>query len=70
MNLEGDFQEWDIFSFLVPPNNVNFSHLHTLGGKDFDISFDLQSTTIYDDVDEEGTNFIGNGELRGDIVDL
>jgi len=31
MNLEDDFQEWQIFSHLVPPNDVNVSGLHTLG---------------------------------------
>ena len=31
MNLEDGFQEWQIFSRLVPPNDVNVSDLHILG---------------------------------------
>lgn len=70
MDLEDDFQEWHIFSHLVPPNDVNVSNLHTLGLRDFDISFDWESTTISDDVTKEAINFIRNGKLVGDIVDL
>ena len=70
MNLEDDFQEWQLFSRLVPPNSVNVSDLHTLGRRDFDISFDWKSTIVYDDVVEESINFIRNGQSRGDIFDL
>ena len=70
MNLKDDFQEWQLFSHLVPPSNVNVYDLHTLGQRDFDISFDWKSTTISDDVVEEAINFIRNGLSRGDIVDL
>jgi len=70
MNLEDDFQEWQLFSRLVPPNSVNVSDLHTLGRRDFDISFDWQGTTISDDVAEEAINFIRNAISRGDVGDL
>ena len=70
MNVEDDFQEWQIFSHLVPPNDVNVSDLHTLGRRDFDISVDWESTTIFNDVVEEATNFITNAKSVGDIVDL
>ena len=70
MNLEDDFQEWKIFSWLFPPNDVNVSDLHTLGWRDFDISFDSESTTISDDVAEEAINFIRNEKSRGDIVEI
>ncbi|MCY6525117.1 hypothetical protein, partial [Actinobacillus pleuropneumoniae] len=68
MNLEDDFQEWPIFSRLVPPNDVNVSDLHTLGQRDFDISFDSEITTISHDVAEDAINFIRNAKSRGDIV--
>ena len=70
MNLEGHFQERQIFSRLVPPNDVSVSYLHTLGRRDFDISFDRESTSISDDVVEEAINFIRNAKSRGGIVDL
>ena len=70
MNLEDYFQEWQLFSHLIPPNSVNVSELHTLGRRDFDISFDWKGTTIYDDVAEEAINFIRNAISRGDVGDL
>ena len=70
MNVEDDFLEWQIFSCLVPPNDVNVSDLHTLGRRDFDISIDWESKTIYDDVADEATNFIRIGKSAGDIFDL
>lgn len=70
MNLEDYFKEWQIFSHLVPPNSFNVSDLHTLGRRDFDISFDWQDTTISDDVAEEAIDFIRNEISRGDIGDL
>ena len=65
MNLEDDFQEWLIFPHLVPPNDVNVYDLHTLGRREFDISFYWKSTTIYDDVVEEAINFIRNAKSAG-----
>ena len=70
MNLEDDYQEWHILSHLVAPNDVNVSGLHTLGRRDFDISFDWESATIFDDVAEEAINFIRNAKPTGCIVDL
>ena len=55
---------------MVPPNDVNISDLHTLGRRDFDISFDWESTTISDDVAEEAINLIRNAKSRGHIVGL
>ena len=40
MNHKEVFQEWQIFSHMVPPNDMNVYDLHTLGRRDFDISFD------------------------------
>jgi hypothetical protein len=42
VNVEDDFEEWTILSQLIPPNNVNVSDLHTLGRRDFDISFNWE----------------------------
>ena len=55
---------------MVPPNDVNVSNLHTLGQRDFDISFDWESINISDDLAEEATNFIRNAKSVGDIVNL
>lgn len=55
---------------MVPPNDVNVYDLHTLGRREFDISFDWESTTISDDVAEEAINFIRNVKSAGDIVEL
>ena len=49
---------------------MNFYDIHTLGRRDFDISFDWESTTIPDDVVEEAIHFIRNAKSMGDIVDL
>lgn len=71
MNLEDDFQECQIFSHLVPPNDVNLFDLHVpLVEGTFDISFDWESTTIFYDVAEEVIYFIRSEKSRGDIVYL
>ena len=70
MNLEDDIQEWKVFSHLVPTNDMKFYDLHTLGRRDFDISFDWQSRTISNDVEEEAINSLRNETSRGDIIDL
>jgi hypothetical protein len=67
--VEEDFEEWQLLSRLVPPNNVNVSDLHTLGRRDFDICFDWDKTTISNDVAEEAINFIRNAKSRGVIVE-
>ena len=66
--MEEDFEEWQLFSRLVPPNNVNVSDLHTLGRRDFDICFEWEQTTVSNEVGEEAISFIRNAQSRGHII--
>jgi ATP-dependent DNA helicase PIF1 len=67
-HVEEDFEEWQLLSRLVPPNNVNVSDLHTLGRRDFDICFEWEQTTVSNEVGEEAISFIRNAQSRGHII--
>ena len=67
-NVDEDIEEWKFLSRLVPPNNINVSHLDTLGWRDFDLCFNWEEIVISNDVVEGAIDFIRTIQSTGVIV--
>jgi ATP-dependent DNA helicase PIF1 len=67
--VEDDFEEWQVLSRLIPPNNITISDLQTLGRREFDICFNWDQSMVSNDVAEEAIHFIKIAKSRGDIVE-
>ena len=67
--VEDDFEEWQVLSRLIPPNNITISDLQTLGRREFDIFFNWEKSMVSNDVVKEAIDFTKIVKSRGDIVE-
>ena len=67
-NVDEDIDEWKVLSRLVRPNNIDGSHLNTLGRRNFDLCFNWEETVISNDVAEGAIAFIRTIQSTGVVV--
>jgi len=57
-NVDQDFEEWQLFSRLVPPSCVNILDLDNVGRRDFNVDYNWQEMMVSNEFLEEGVNFL------------
>ena len=67
-NVDEDVEEWQLLSRLVPPNRIDVSDLHTLGRRDFDLSFNWDEPIVSNGAAEVAINFIRTIQSTGIFV--
>ena len=62
------FEEWQLLSRLVLANNISVSDLHTLGHRDFDLSFNWDEAIVDNAFAEKAIEFVKDVQHQGVIL--
>jgi len=68
VNADENFEEWQLLSRLVPANNLSVSDLHTLGHRDFDLSFNWDEAIVDNGFAEKVVDFVKDVQRQGVIL--
>ena len=68
VNDDENFEEWQLLSRLVPTNNLSVYDLHTLGHRDFDLSFNWDEAIVDNGFVEKVVEFVKDVQRQGVIL--